>query len=118
MPEHKELELEPEEREILDNILRERTDAEVFKITIEFGYKPSKKYKKAVDISKKLPTYKEKGTGDRIRHSVTFTPKEAESLFQVFNIVVDWEKTDIYVNHKKLPYAHSLWVPLMWFYRV
>jgi len=111
MPEHTKQELEPEEREKLDNILRERTDAEVFKITIE-------KYKKAVEIAKKLLTYKEKGTGERIRHSVTFSPKEAESLFQVFNIVVDWEKTDIYVNHKKLPYAHSLWVPLMWFYRV
>jgi len=118
MSQEKQNQLDPSEQEVLDNILRERTDAETFKITLEFGYKPTKKYHKAVEISKKLPTYKEKGSGDRIRHSVTFTTKEADSLFQVFNIVVDWEKTDIYVNHKKLPYAHSLWVPLMWFYRV
>jgi len=118
MSQEKQDQLDPAEREVLDNILHDRTDAEIFKITIEFGYKPTQKYQKAVEISKKLATYKEKGSGKRIRHSVTFTPKEAESLFQVFNIVVDWEKTDIYVNHKKLPYAHSLWVPLMWFYRV
>ena len=102
----------------LDTILHPSTTAQQFLITIEFGYKASPHYAKAVDIAKRQPSYKEKGSGEWTRHSATFEPEDVEELFALFNIVHDWDSTEILVNHKKIPYGHQLWLPLMWFNRI
>lgn len=102
----------------LDSILQPSTKAESFKISIIFGYKGSSNYKKALDIARRHPTYTEKGEGEWIRHTVTFEKDDVEELFELFSLVHDWETTEILVNHKKLPYGHQLWLPLMWFNRI
>ncbi len=104
--------------EKLENILNPSTRAKCFKITVSFGYKSSPNYETAVSLAKKNPTYEETGSGEWIRHSATYTPEEVEDLFQLFNFVHDWESTEILVNHKRIPYGHQLWLPLMWFYRI
>lgn len=106
------------EEEKLDAILHPSTRAKKFKITLEFGYKISPNYEKAVSLAKKNPFYNETGEGEWIRHSATYTPDEVEELFELFNLVHEWDKTEVLVNHKKIPYGHQLWLPLMWFYRV
>lgn len=105
-------------KEKLDAILQPSTQAKAFRITIEFGYKPSPRYKQAVDLARRMPSYREDGEGEWVRHAATYTPEDVEELFQIFNLVHDWESTEILVNHKRLPYAHQLWMPLMWFYRI
>lgn len=109
---------EDAKRAKLESILYPSTDAKKFKITVEFGHKISPNYKKAVELARKHPSYKEEGSGEWIRHSVTYMPDDVEELFDLFNIVHEWETTDVLVNHKKIPYGHQLWLPLMWFYRV
>lgn len=104
--------------EKLDSILHPSDLAKEFKITIEFGYKTSPNYEKAVDLARRNPTYSEEGEGEWIRHSATYIPEDVEDLFELFNLVHEWDKTDVLVNHKKIPYGHQLWLPLMWFYRV
>lgn len=104
--------------EKLNSILQPSTQAPTFKITVEFGYKPSPHYKKAVQLAKRSPTYREEGEGEWIRHSATYTPSEVDELFALFTLVHQWETTEILVNHKRIPYAHQLWLPLMWFYRI
>jgi hypothetical protein len=104
--------------EKLADILYPSTKARQFSITVVFGYKTSPDYAKAVDLAKRSPTYKEEGTGEWVRHSVTFTPPEVDDLFALFNLVHEWETTEVLVNHKKIPYGHQLWLPLMWFYRI
>jgi hypothetical protein len=104
--------------EKLDSILHPNDLAKEFKITIEFGYKTSPNYEKAVDLARRNPTYREEGEGEWIRHSTTYFPEDVEDLFELFNLVHEWDKTDVLVNHKKIPYGHQLWLPLMWFYRV
>lgn len=104
--------------EKLDSILHPNDLAKEFKITIEFGYKTSPNYEKAVDLARRNPTYSEEGEGEWIRYSATYTPEDVEDLFELFNLVHEWDKTDVLVNHKKIPYGHQLWLPLMWFYRV
>jgi hypothetical protein len=106
------------EEEKLKSVLQPSTVAKKFKITVVFGKKISSNYKKAVDIARRNPTYKEEGEGDWIRHSATYTPEEVEELFELFNLVHEWDSTEILVNHKKLPYGHQLWLPLMWFHRI
>lgn len=104
--------------EKLDSILHPSTRAKKFKITLKFGYKISPNYKKAVELAQKNPSYREKGEGEWVRHSVTYTPEDVDELFELFNLIHEWENSEVLVNHKKLPYGHQLWLPLMWFYRV
>jgi len=108
--------LETEEK--LDEILYPSSKAKTFKITLVFGFKHSPQYEKAVELAKKNPFYQEEGSGEWVRHSATYTPETVEELFQLFNMVHEWEKTEVLVNHKKIPYGYQLWLPLMWFYRI
>jgi hypothetical protein len=105
-------------REKLEDILTPSTEAKSFRITIVFGHKSSPDYEKAVALAKRNPTYKEEGSGEWIRHSAVYTPAEVEELFELFNLVHDWDTTEVLVNHKPIPYGHQLWLPLMWFYRI
>lgn len=107
-----------EMHEKLDSILHPSTQAKAFKITLEFGYKMTPDYEKAVALAKKNPAYKEEGSGEWMRHSATYTPDEVDDLFELFNLIHDWEGTEVLVNYKRIPYGHQLWLPLMWFYRV
>jgi hypothetical protein len=109
---------DPAVEEKLADILYPSTKAKEFKITLAFGYKMTPDYEKAVDLARRNPTYKEEGSGEWVRHSSTYTPAEVEELFTLFNLVHEWESTEVLVNHKKIPYGHQLWLPLMWFYRV
>ena len=104
--------------EKLESILHPSTQAKAFKITLKFGYKMTPDYEKAVELAKKNIFYKEEGSGEWISHSATYTPDEVDDLFQLFNLIHDWEKTEVLVNHKRIPYGHQLWLPLMWFYRI
>ena len=104
--------------EKLADILQPRTKAKEFKITLVFGYKISPEYARAVDLAKRNPAYTKEGTGEWVRHSATFAPGQADELFALFNLVHEWETTEVLVNHKRIPYAHQLWLPLMWFYRI
>ena len=108
--------LETEEK--LDDILYPSSKAETFKITLVFGFKHTPQYEKAMELAKKNAFYQEEGSGEWVRHSATYTPETVEELFQLFNLVHEWEKTEVLVNHKKIPYGHQLWLPLMWFYRI
>lgn len=105
-------------REKLADILQPSTEAKSFRITIVFGYKMSPGYEKAAALAKKNPAYKEEGDGEWIRHSATYTPEGVDDLFDLFNLVHEWDTTEVLVNNKKLPYGHQLWLPLMWFYRI
>ena len=105
-------------QEKLEDILTPSTKAKSFRITVVFGYKMTPDYEKAIALAKRNPTYKVEGEGEWVRHSVVYAPAEVEDLFALFSLVHDWETTDILVNHKKIPYGHQLWLPLMWFYRI
>ena len=104
--------------EKLDSILHPSPRARAFKITIEFGYKLSPNYERAIELARKNPTYRKEGSEEWIRHSATYSPEDVEELFELFTIVHSWESTEVLVNHKRIPYGHQLWIPLMWFYRI
>jgi len=105
-------------QEKLDDILHPSASAKSFRITVVFRRRSDPRYPKAVLMAKRNPAYREEGEGDWIRHSAVYTPAEVDDLFDLFNLVHEWEGTEILVNHKPLPYGHQLWLPLMWFYRL
>lgn len=102
----------------LADILYPSTKARKFRITLVFRYKISPDYEKAVNLARKNPAYTSEGDGEWIRHAATFTPDEADDLFALYNLVHEWEGTEVLVNHKRIPYGQQLWLPLMWFYRI
>lgn len=106
----------PEEK--LADILQPSAKAREFRITVIFGVKSSPAYARAVDLARRNPSYGEEGEGEWLRHKATFTPAEVDALFDLFNLVYEWEDTEVLVNNRPLPYATSLWLPLMWFYRI
>ncbi|UCC41656.1 MAG: hypothetical protein JSV96_09670 [Candidatus Aminicenantes bacterium] len=118
MTDKKERKNNKEIEEKLESILYPSTQAKSFKITLTFGHKTSPNYKKAVKLAKKNPAYKEEGKGEWLRHSATYTPSDVDDLFELFNLVHEWDNVEVLVNHKKIPYGHQLWLPLMWFYRI
>ena len=75
---------DPALQEKLEDILTPSTTAKSFRITIEFGYKMSRDYEKAVDLAKRNPTYHVEGEGEWIRHSAVFTKDDVEDLFALF----------------------------------
>jgi hypothetical protein len=107
-----------EMKEKLESILHPSPQAKSFKITLIFGHNTSSDYKKAVELAKKNPTYKEEGSGENICHSATYAPEGVEELHELFTLVHKWEDVDILINHKRIPYGPQLWLPLMWFYTV
>ncbi len=109
---------DPAGDEKLADILQPSSRAKAFKITLVFTCRLHPNYKKAVDLARRSPTYHEEGSGEFVRHSATFTTDEVEDLFELFQLVHDWDTTEVLVNHKPLPYGHQLWLPLMWFYRI
>ena len=109
---------DPAAEDKLQDILYPSTQAKEFKITIVFTRKIHANYKRAVDLARRNPTYHEEGNGEFVRHSATFATSEVEDLFELFNLVHDWDSTEVLVNNKNLPYGHQLWLPLMWFYRI
>lgn len=104
--------------EKLADILQPSPQAKEFKVTIVFGVKAASGYQRAVALARRNPTYAEEGSGEWIRHSATYTPAEVEDLFDLFNLVHAWDDTEILVNNRNIPYGSSLWLPLMWFYRI
>jgi len=102
----------------LDDILHPDTRAGTFRVTIAFGRQVHPDYERAVQMARRNPTYREEGQGDWTRHSAVYTPAEVDDCFALFNLVHSWETTEILVNHKRLPYGHQLWMPLMGFYRI
>jgi len=105
-------------QEKLGEILHPSDQAKAFKITLVFRYNLTPDYAKAVELARKNPTYNQEGSGEWLRHSATYAPDEVDDLFELFQLVHAWEDTEVLVNHKKLPYGHQLWLPLMWFYRI
>ncbi len=102
----------------LADILQPSSRAPEFRITIVFGFKPAPNYARALELARRNPTYTEHGDGEWVRHSAAYTPAEVDDLFALFDLVEGWDDTEVLVNDRALPYGSSLWLPLMWFYRI
>jgi hypothetical protein len=106
------------EEEKLFNILNPKKSNREFKITLRFQKHLTKKYRQAVQLAKKNPSFMEEGEGDFYKIYVSFYPQDVEDLYELFELVKDQETTKIYLNNKLIPYIQDLWLFLMWFYKI
>ena len=105
------------EEEKLFNILNPRDANTEFKITIKFQKHLSQNYEKAVALARKNKYFMEEGKGDYQKFYASFYPEDTQQLHQLFDLVHQHKKTEIFLNNKRIPYIHDLWLFLMWFYK-
>jgi hypothetical protein len=104
--------------EKLYNILNPKRANKEFKITLRFQKHLSKNYEKALKLARRNKHFLEEGEGEFYRVYASFTPRDVEELYRIFELVKDHETTRIYLNNKLIPYIQDLWLFLMWFYKI
>jgi len=70
----------------------------VSQVEISFGRSSSANYERAVDISKKIPTYQQEGEGSSITHKVTLPITEVELLINLYELVGSWKSSRMLIN--------------------
>jgi hypothetical protein len=105
------------EEEKLFNILNPKKANNDFKITIKFQKHLSPKYQQALKLASQNKYFLEEGTGNAYKAYASFYPEDTESLHQLFDLVHQYEDTEIFLNNKRIPYIQDLWLFLMWFYK-
>lgn len=89
---------------------------ERFTITIVFGPSRKRKYRQAVELAKKAPSYHTEGEGRWLKHYAKYDPLSAAKLFELTTLLSEFTKYKVLVQDKPLPYGQGLWLPLMWFF--
>lgn len=67
---------------------------------LTFGYSSSPSYEKAVEICKKIPTYKIQGDGKNIVHEVTIPTTEILLIVNLWEIISNWKTSKMLINGK------------------
>ena len=69
---------------------------------------------RAVEMARESAEYRELGGGEGLRHRARFYPEAAIKLRDLFEIVGQFDSTDVLIDDKPIPYARELWLPLVW----
>jgi len=86
---------------------------------ISFIFSFDEKDENKEEIIKKISEYKNLHTFTRnqiIFYKVDFNFEEAKLIHTIYNLIDSLPHKEILINDIKLPYAGSLWLPLLWFY--
>lgn len=86
-----------------------------FSVTLDFPVFAGPDYSRALALARASAEYRELGAGDRLRHRARFYPQDAVQLRDLFNIVGQFDATEVLIDDRPVPYARELWLPLIWF---
>jgi hypothetical protein len=85
-----------------------------FSISLEFSPFDGPQYERALQMARASAEYREIGAGEMLRHRARFYPDAALKLRDLFEIVGQFDSTDVLIDDKPVPYARELWLPLVW----
>ncbi len=87
-------------------------------IAIQFGVPKDKEeeWKEAISFSSAHNTYSKTVVGRLTRHRIELRPDQAWEIYQLYQMLEKSPHLEIFINNQKLPYAATLWLPLLWFY--
>jgi hypothetical protein len=86
-----------------------------FSVTLDFPVFTGPDYSRALALARTSAEYREVGAGVRLRHRARFYPQDAVKLRDLFNIVGQFDATEVLIDDRPVPYARELWLPLIWF---
>lgn len=87
-------------------------------IAIQFGVTKGQEeeWRGAIGFASAYNTYSSKRVGRLIKHRVQFTRDQAWEIHQLYQMLEKSPHLEIFINDVRLPYAATLWIPLLWFY--
>lgn len=87
-------------------------------IAIQFGVPKNKEaeWREAISFASAHNTYSKKVVGRLTKHRIELKPDQSWEIFQLYQMLEESPHLEIFINGQKLPYAATLWLPLLWFY--
>jgi hypothetical protein len=114
--ERREKDLSHLDPEMLEILYPDKAPSE-FTLTVVFGPTEDPKYREAVALAERAPSYRREGNDHRLRHCATYSVNEVQELHRLFSYVGEYPSCEILVKGKKVPYARELWLPFFWFFQ-
>ena len=115
--------LVPKEEKNIDHLPDEMADIlypgrrpRPFRVGLSFAAFEGPGYPSAVDLARRSPVYEETTSVDGLRHHAAFDAAGARVLRDLFDLVGPRPGTEVLVDGKRAPYAHELWLPLLWIF--
>jgi hypothetical protein len=105
-------------REQIQDILYPYLSTKEPVIAIQFGVAPGKEqdWREAIGFASAYTSYSEKKVGALVKHRVEFSPNQAWDIHQMYQMLEKSPHLEIFINNMRMPYAATLWLPLLWFY--
>lgn len=109
---------DPQIKEVIDSILRPHLSKKEATVAIQFAVPKDEEaeWSSAIAYASSLGTYNSKKVGRFTKHRVEFKAQDAGRLFEMYQQVENSPHLEIFIDEMKLPYAATLWLPLLWFY--
>jgi hypothetical protein len=87
-------------------------------IAIQFGVPRDKQdeWRQVIGMASAYNTYSSRRVGKLIKHRVEFKRDQAWEIHQLYQMLEKSPHLEIFINDIRLPYAATLWIPLLWFY--
>jgi len=105
-------------QETIQDILQPYLKKKDATIAIQFGVPIDKEeeWRQAIGFASAYNSYTSKKTGVLIKHRIEFTMDQTWDIFQLYEMLQKSPYLEIFIDGMKLPYAATLWLPLLWFY--
>ena len=115
--------LVPKEERNIDHLSDEMADIlypgrrpRPFRVALSFDAFDGPLGARAVELARRSPLYREASSAAGLRHHAGFDAAGARVLRDLFDLVGPRPGTEVLVDGKRVPYAHELWLPLMWIF--
>jgi hypothetical protein len=111
---------QPSEEELiaLDPDLREALFGPTprpFSITLAFPRLDVPQFDRALELARGSAEFREVGSGASHRYRARFFSSDAARLKDLFELVGQSDATEVLIDDRPIPYARTLWLPLVWF---
>ncbi len=105
-------------REIIDDILYPYKSTRDPVITIQFGVPADKQedWREAISFASAHNSYRTTKIGPLTKHRIEFKSDQVWEIYQMYQMLEKSPHLEIFIDNQRLPYAATLWLPLLWFY--
>jgi hypothetical protein len=87
-----------------------------FRIGLRFDRFEGPGLEPALALARRSPAFREAIGREGPEYHAAFGVSQARTLRDLFEIVKERPDLDVLVDGKRLPYAHELWLPLVWMF--
>jgi hypothetical protein len=109
---------DPQIREAIEDILHPYLSKKDPVIAVQFGVPKDKEdeWREAISFASAHNRYTSTKVGRLMKHRIEFSTDQVWEIFQMYQMLEKSPHLEIFIDNRKLPYAATLWLPLLWFY--